>query len=32
MSDFVYLVVLAGFSLLSWALILMCEWLMGGGK
>ena len=32
MADGVYLVVLAGFGLLSWGLIVLCEWLMGGNQ
>jgi hypothetical protein len=29
MSDLTYLAILAGFGLLSWALIVLCEVLMG---
>jgi hypothetical protein len=32
MSDLVYLAILAGFGLLSFGLIVLCEWLMGGGQ
>ena len=27
-----YLILFVGFSLLSWALIVLCEWLMGGSQ
>jgi hypothetical protein len=32
MSDALYLILLAGFGLLSWALVVLCERLMGGSQ
>ena len=32
MADVMYLALVAGFGLLSWALIVLCERLMGGNQ
>ena len=29
MTDLVFVAILLGFAVLSWGLILLCEWLMG---
>jgi hypothetical protein len=32
MSDALFMAILAGFAVLTWALILLCDWLLGGGQ
>ena len=32
MSDFYFLIALGVFALLSWGLVVLCDWLMGGGR
>jgi hypothetical protein len=32
MDDVVYLSIVAGFGVLTWGLLIVCERLMGGGK
>lgn len=32
MTDYVYIAILAGFALLTVALLVLCDRLMGGGK
>ena len=32
MLDAIFLILLVGFGLLSWALIALCEWLAGGSQ